>query len=64
MNHINTALDMENIAHEEFWKILKIFRDLDFAHGKALDMLIAYKFDELKRQEGKISYYIRNNYGV
>lgn len=50
---INKALELENFAHDEFLKILKIFRDLDFAHGKALEMLVRYKFDELKRNEGK-----------
>jgi hypothetical protein len=44
-------MEMENLAQEEFYKMLKIFRDIEFAHGKAIDMLFGYKLLDLKREE-------------
>ena len=50
---INLAMDLEAMAQEEFGKMLKIFRDIEFAHGKAIHMLFGYKLLDLKREEGK-----------
>jgi hypothetical protein len=36
---------------EEFYKILKIFREIEYAHGRAFDMLFAYKLLDLKRED-------------
>jgi hypothetical protein len=47
----NVAMELETLAKEEFFKMIKIFRDIEFAHGRAIDMLFGYKLQDLKREE-------------
>ena len=60
----DTAIELEHLAEEELFKILKIFRDIDFANGKAIDMLIGYKLNELTREEGKFYKIITSNLDI
>ena len=36
---LSRSLDLEEMGHEEYSRMLQIFKEIDFAHGKAIHML-------------------------
>ena len=47
-------MNLEELGHEEYNRMLQIFKEIDFAHGKAIHMLFGYKLLNIKKEEGKI----------
>ena len=48
---VNYAMELAKMSQEEFYKVLKIFRDIEFANGKAITMLFGHKLLDLKGEE-------------
>ena len=51
-DQLDHLLDLEKMGQEEYNRMLKIFKDIDFAHGKAIHMLFGYKLLNIKQEEG------------
>ena len=54
---LNHAMNLEELGHEEYNRMLQIFKEIDFAHGKAIHMLFGYKLLNIKQEEGKIIHF-------